>query len=744
VPEIHRVRRGRLAIALLLPFVALAIQWVLWDYMNPFAWFLFFPTVFFSARLAGVRGGVGSAIISSLIVAYFFLPPRLSWSVETNSLWTIVLFIAMGFLFGQVHQRLEDERVKTIDALGQSKELFRGIVEQSLAGIYIIQDDRFRYVNPEFARIYGYDDPAELIDTIPVGSLITPIDRERVAENVRRRLHGEIEQLRYSFKGLQKDGTEIDVQVHGRAFDYNGRPAVIGVAINNTERIRTLEQLRERDSLLVRTSSLAKVGGWRFDVPSMEGEWTDEVARIHDVDPAEPGNATKGFAFYEGWSHDAIEKAVREAIESQRAYDLELELVSAKGVHKWIRTVGQPIVVNGRTVRVEGTMQDITDRMEAQFALRRSEERYRSLVEQTADGILLADANGRYLDVNPAGCEMLGYSFGEITMMGITDVIHPDDIALLPAEIARFADGSTARSEWRFVRKDGTEFHGEIVGRQLPDGRLQGILRDVTERKAAEETIRELNVGLERRVEQRTAEVTAANRELEAFAHAVSHDLRAPLRAMSGFCQALKEDYGMSLDESGHRYVEHIISASRSMGELIDGLLILSRATRGEMVRETVSVSAIADRFLAQRRTIHPERIVSAEVEPGLELYGDARMLDVLMQNLISNAWKYTGKTADPRIKVESIARDGKRWICVSDNGAGFDPRYAGQLFEPFHRLHRQDDFPGLGIGLATVQRIVNRHGGQIHADAAPGEGATFCIWLPDEDFAPESECADR
>jgi len=238
-------------------------------------------------------------------------------------------------------------------------------------------------------------------------------------------------------------------------------------------------------------------------------------------------------------------------------------------------------------------------------------------------------------------------------------------------------------------------------------------------------------VGLERRVEQRTAEVTAANKELEAFAYAVSHDLRAPLRAMSGFCQALKEDYGDSLDENGERYIGHIVSASRNMGELIDGLLILSRTTRGDMDRQTVDITALAEKYFAQRRLIHPEREVTATVEPGLTVYGDPRMLEIVMQNFINNAWKYTGKTEGAQVKVNGVFDGGKMWVCVSDNGAGFDPRYAGQLFEPFHRLHRQDDFPGIGIGLATVQRIVNRHGGQLRADAAPNEGATFCFWLP-------------
>lgn len=715
------------------PVAACAIQWLLWAQIQPFVWFLFFPAVFIAARIAGVRGGVLSAILSSVLVVYLFLPPRLSFSLKPGALWMVAIFVVMGYLFGRVHEGLAGQTARAESILSETEHMLQGIREQSVVGIYLIQDDRFAYVNDEFARIFGFESPEEIVGRFGVDAIVAPDDRERVTTNVRRRQAGELDGVRYSFKGLRKDGVMIDVHVQGRQVLHEGRPAIVGVCVDNTERVRALQQLHQRDKLLLRTSKLGKVGGWQFEVPSMEGEWTDEVALIHDLDPADSTDAHKGLSFYEGWSKAAIERAVKDAIEHQQPYDLEVELVSAKGARKWVRTVGYPVVFNGKTVRVEGTMQDITERMEAQQALRRSEERYRSLVEQTVDGIFLADGEGRYLDVNPAGCAMLGYSFSEMISLNIADVIDPSDVSRIPSEVARFAGGQVARSEWLFRRKDGTCFYGEVLGRQLPDGRLLGILRDVTERKEAERLITELNVDLERKVEQRTAEVTAANRELESFAYAVSHDLRAPLRAMSGFCRALQEDYADDLDEQGRRYIEHVVTASKEMGALIDALLVLSRATRGDLKREDVDVSALAQRLVDQRRLVHPDRDVHVEIEPGLHLCGDAKMIEVLFQNLISNAWKYTGATPEPSIRVYSDTDAEGHWISIADNGAGFDPRYAGQLFEPFHRLHRQDEFPGLGIGLATVQRIVNRHGGAVRATAAPSEGATFAVRFPDD-----------
>ena len=235
---------------------------------------------------------------------------------------------------------------------------------------------------------------------------------------------------------------------------------------------------------------------------------------------------------------------------------------------------------------------------------------------------------------------------------------------------------------------------------------------------------------LEKRVEQRTAELSAANRELESFAYAVSHDLRAPLRAMSGFSQALVEDYGDTLKGDAAVYLEQIGIASQKMRELIEGILALSRTTRGELQRSAIDLSALASDIVEGLARGDPGRTVATDIAPGLFVHGDARMIEAMLRNLLDNAWKYTAGTAASLIRVYAGEFEGRPEICVSDNGAGFDMAHASHLFQPFRRLHRQDEFPGLGIGLATVQRIVHRHGGTIRAYAAPGKGATFCFSL--------------
>jgi signal transduction histidine kinase len=263
---------------------------------------------------------------------------------------------------------------------------------------------------------------------------------------------------------------------------------------------------------------------------------------------------------------------------------------------------------------------------------------------------------------------------------------------------------------------------------------IERLQQEVNERERAEAEVHLLNASLEQRVAERTTELTAANRELDSFAYAVSHDLRAPLRAMSGFSQALSEDYGSQLQGDAKVYLEQIDLASHKMSELIDGLLVLSRSTRGELQYDTMDLAALSQRLLAELAQGDPERRVKVQVEAGLHTHGDARMIEVVLRNLLGNAWKYSAHVAVPaaaEIRVYREERDGQIFFCVADNGAGFDMAHANRLFQPFQRLHRQDEFPGIGIGLATVQRIVHRHGGVIEARGEPGKGAVFCFSLP-------------
>lgn len=233
---------------------------------------------------------------------------------------------------------------------------------------------------------------------------------------------------------------------------------------------------------------------------------------------------------------------------------------------------------------------------------------------------------------------------------------------------------------------------------------------------------------LEQRIAELTAELQAANNELDSFAYAVSHDLRAPLRAMAGFSQALIEDFGNEIDGEAHVYLEQIIAGSRRMGVLVDGLLELSRSTRGVIERVEFDLAIMTEQVLRKIAKASPERQVSWSIEPELIIVGDPRMLEIVLTKLLENAWKFSAKAESPRIDVFSKTSDGQTQFCISDNGAGFDMSHAERLFQPFQRLHREEEFSGVGVGLAAAQRIIHRLGGTIKASSSPNKGACFCF----------------
>lgn len=364
----------------------------------------------------------------------------------------------------------------------------------------------------------------------------------------------------------------------------------------------------------------------------------------------------------------------------------------------------------------------------------------RAVTDNVDDVILVKDLDGRYLTINPGGARLLGLPVESVLGRDDREFFSPEMAAGIRARDREILESGETRSYEEQISFGGSprtfltlkgpyrDSAGKVIG-------LIGISRDITERKMAEEEIRQLNAELEQRVASRTAELEAANLELEAFSYSVSHDLRAPLRSMDGFAQALFEDYGTQLDVTARDYIQRVRDASQRMAGLIEGILELSRIVRQDMHHEAVDLSAIARDVFANLAAQEPQRNVDIRIAAGLVAQGDRRLLHVVMENLLGNAWKYTSKHPRARIefgKTEDIDGEGGCYF-VRDDGAGFDMKYSSKLFGAFQRMHGITEFPGHGVGLATVQRIIRRHGGRIWAEAETEKGATFffTLWEP-------------
>ena len=389
-----------------------------------------------------------------------------------------------------------------------------------------------------------------------------------------------------------------------------------------------------------------------------------------------------------------------------------------------VKTVGGV----GGTPLMVALVRDVTEERRKAWEAREAEERYRLLVDSVEEyAILMLDPEGRVMSWNRGAHRITGHEARDVLGRPVA-VLYPADDATAgkPEDALRVAleRGQFEEEAWR-VRKDGTRFWSSVVVTPVrgPDGGVRGyvaILRDLTSRLA--------QAALQRRAEEQ------ANRthELETFSYTVAHDLRAPLRAMIHLTEFLERDHAGQLDGEGRKDLQALRRSAERMGLLVEDLLNLSRSSNAELRREEVDVTRVANHVLKGLRERDPDRRVETRVQEGLRAHADPNLTRVVLDNLLGNAWKFTRRTPDARIEVgQSGDDDGHAAFYVRDNGAGFDPAKAHDLFKPFRRLHAGHEYEGTGIGLATVQRIVTRHGGRAWAEGRPGQGATVWFTLP-------------
>jgi PAS domain S-box-containing protein len=387
---------------------------------------------------------------------------------------------------------------------------------------------------------------------------------------------------------------------------------------------------------------------------------------------------------------------------------------------------------------VERAVEIHRERQQAKDALEVSETRYRRLFETAQDGILILDAvTGQILDVNPFLMEMLGYSKGQFLGKKLW-------------EIGAFRDTETSKTAFEELKRKGYVRYEDLpletsAGQTVAVEFVSNVyfvnhakvaqcnIRDITARKQADTEIQNLNAELERRVRERTVQLEALNKELETFNYSVSHDLLAPLRRIMGFTEALREDHSDKQSAESLQLIQSIRGSVERMNALIGALLELARFSRDEVKRQSVDLSALVHVIAAELQQLQPARQVEFVIAEGIMVEGDEQLLRIVLENLLGNAWKFTAKRVHAHIEFGTAPEaDGRAAYFVRDDGAGFDMAYADKLFGAFQRLHSEKEFPGIGIGLATVQRIIHRHHGRVWAKGVTDKGATFCFTIGD------------
>lgn len=433
-----------------------------------------------------------------------------------------------------------------------------------------------------------------------------------------------------------------------------------------------------------------------------------------------------------------VQEYKQKAIKDKRGWKLEYRLVHKDTSIKYVIDSGNVFYDEERGEHYyDGSILDITDRKHIEERLQVREEAFRSTFNNAAIGMGVTDKLGVIQKVNGRLCDILGFSEHELIGKNTIHLVHPAHLRKNLRNISKLLNGDIHyfHSEEKFTNKNGHTVWCILsvsIVRDKDGDPLSfiGQLTDITDKKSIELELEELNLNLENKVKERTRQLQNANKELEAFSYSVSHDLRAPLRAIDGFSQVVLEDYSENLDETGRGYLKRVRNASQKLSQLINHFLTLAKVSRVNLKKETVHITEVAKSVVEILQANEPDRNVTIRIEDQLVAEADMHLIKTVIQNLLENAWKYTAHEKDASIELGRLKKDQRDIYYVKDNGAGFDMNLYDQLFQPFKRLHREKDYEGSGIGLATVKRIIGRHNGAIWAESEVGSGSTFYFTL--------------
>jgi PAS domain S-box-containing protein len=579
---------------------------------------------------------------------------------------------------------------------------------------------------------------------------VAPEDKEKVSATMQALMMGSSVNVA-EFTVISKSGRRVFIEATGNLIaDENGKATgLVVVERDISERKRMEEALRESETKLKAVIQGSPVPQFVIDQHHHIIHWNKALEEISGIKAVDVLGTNKHWqAFYRNERPCLADLLVDKKVEripelykekyneskyTEGAYEAIdfFPLIGNEG--KWLFFSAAPIKdTQGNVIGAVETLQDMTERKKAEENLKQSMLLNEAIINSVPGLLYLYDDTGHLVHWNKQHEILTGYSGEEIKGRYILDWfggIEPDTSSIKKG-IADVTRNGYASAEGRLITKDGNSIFMSFTGVKLNiSGRdhLLGIGTDITERKNAAKELEKYRDHLEELVRERTINLEASNKELEAFSYSASHDLRAPLRSIEGFSQALLEDYRDKLDIQGKDYLTRIKTATRRMADLIEDMLQLSRITRMEMNIEKVNLTLIARSVMSELQKSQPQRHVEIRIAENLEDMADLRLMRIVLDNLLSNAWKFTERQANAKIEFGLWKSEGSaKTYFIRDNGAGFDMAYADKLFAPFQRLHADDEFPGTGIGLATVRRIINRHGGKVWAEGEIDKGASF------------------